>query len=218
MTYTIWLGNPYKLHYDWQALCSAVAKIFRPAIAEFDKTNGKRKLHNVRCASTPTLPAIGPQDLLIYVVPTRDFGFGGVDFGSTEEGRPQDNAGLTVATAGQVCSEVFVADNIISGSGVTLRADFLTTKPPEIEVNVKRDPGFMAKTIYHEALHNRTGMADSLHAKSGLSIGRAAIGPADTLSTADKKLMAKHLLRGTVPGKRGSETQWTGGWSAVAQR
>ena len=218
MTYNIWLGNPYRLHYKWDALCTEVASLFSPAIGRYDRTHTPR-LERVRCRSTMQRPQLGRLDLLVYVVPIRDFGFGGVDFAPNAGGRGQDNAGFTVTSAGDVCSEVYVGDMMQSGSGIKLRADFLTTDPPEIEVNVKRDPKFLAKIIYHEALHNRTDRGDALHAIAGLSIGAATFGETDSLSEADRTVMARNLDRTTTRGRRRRPlTQWTGGWTAANSR
>lgn len=208
MAYQIWLGNPYEMHYDWQQLCLEVESLFTPVIERHDSKH-KRKLDTVRCTSRFTRPAIGPTDLIVYVVPAPSYGFVGVDFGT---GGRVDAGGLTLPYGGQVCSEAYVADAVVSSVGVKLRVDRLSLDPPLIDVDQKRDPSLMAKLIYHEALHNRTGYGNrKLHNTSGVSLGQATISPTHAQSKKDIELMASYLLHA-------KPTQWTGGWAAVDTR
>jgi hypothetical protein len=209
MAYQIWLGNPYELHYDWNALCAEVKKLFIPVIKEFDGNHKKNKFNTVNCSSRFDKPHISMQDLLVYVVPEPNFGFVGVDFGT---GGREHAAGLTLPYSGQVCSEAYVSDGQINGEGVKLRVDRMSTEPPLINVNTKRDPALLARVIFHEALHNRTGYDDhKLHNAKGVKLGRAEItSSALAPSPKDIELMADNLLRKTP--------QWTGGWEAINNR
>ncbi|NJN47598.1 MAG: hypothetical protein HC808_15230 [Candidatus Competibacteraceae bacterium] len=210
MAYQIWLGNPYELHYNWSTLCAEVKKLFIPVIKKFDESHKNRKFNTVNCNSRFDKPAIGPNDLVVYVVPAPNFGFVGVDFG---EGGREHAAGLTLPYGGQVCSEVYVSDGQINGEGVKLRVDRMSAEPPVINVNTKRSAALLARLVFHEALHNKTGYGDhKLHNSKGVVIGKEEITSA-TLdpSPKDIELMADHLLNKKT-------SQWKGGWEAVNNR
>ncbi|MEE4376634.1 MAG: hypothetical protein V2J55_03865 [Candidatus Competibacteraceae bacterium] len=209
MAYQIWLGNPYELHYNWSKLCAEVKKLFIPVINKFDESHKNHKLNTVNCNSRFDKPAIGPNDLVIYVVPAPNFGFVGVDFGT---GGRAHAAGLTMQYGGQVCSEVYVSDGQINGEGVKLRVDRMSNEPPVINVKNKRDPELLARVIFHEALHNLTGFGDhKLHNASGVEIGQASVSAAMEPSLKDKQLMANNLLNKKA-------NQWKGGWEALNAR
>ncbi len=219
MAYQIWLGNPYELHFAWNGLCTEVARIFQPVIAEFDSNQrvARNRFGEVLCSSRIERPVVGPRDLLVYVVPEPNFGFIGVDFGT---GDRLIAAGLTLRypiniggrNVRQVASEVSVSgERIATGPGATLRVDWLTTTPPTIRVDEKRSVGLIARVIFHEALHNRTGMGNhALHTHPGVRLGGEPIRETDMPSREDIRLMAKRLTNPT--------RQWTGGWAALDAR
>jgi hypothetical protein len=213
MAYQIWLGNPYKMHYDWPALCSEVAKLFQAVIKAYDAAH-KRKLGTVLVSSRFDEPTIAPRDLIVYVVPEPSYGFVGVDFGT---GGRVHAGGLTLPWRGQVCSEVYVADQGVATGGVEVRVDRLKTNPPVITVDQKRDPECLAKLIYHEALHNRTGWGDrQLHGHRGVSLGKEVVNCRAARSKQDTTLMARNLLRAKLDKK--PYRQWTRGWAAALKR
>ena len=218
MAYQIWLGNPYKLHFHWNALCAEVVKLFRPVIDEYDSQQKvrSRRFGSVRCSSRMTLPLVGARDLLVYVVPTPQYGFVGVDFG---RGGREIAGGLTLTWrinlkgkhVRRVASEVSVSDHDVVSGGAILRVDWLTTSPPTIRVNKKYSVGMVARLIFHEALHNRTGLGNrALHHHPGVRLGKAVVPNTGKPSQEDIRLMAGQLRRPV--------RQWTGGWDALAER
>ncbi|MCA9420292.1 MAG: hypothetical protein KC587_14530 [Nitrospira sp.] len=219
MAYQIWLGNPYELHFDWNKLCAEVVKLFRPVIVEYDSRQKvkSRRFGTVRCSSRIERPQVGARDLLVYVVPEPQFGFVGVEFGT---GGREIAGGLTltdhVTVSGrrvrQVASEVSLSGGqIATGPGATLRVDRLSTTPPTIRVDKKRSVGTVARVIFHEALHNRTGMGNrALHTHPGVRLGEEFVPTTGMPSKADIRLMADHLTNPIG--------QWTGGWAALDAR
>lgn len=219
MAYQIWLGNPYELHFDWDGLCTEVAKLFQPVIVEFDSSQrlAKNRFGTVLCSSRIEPPKVGARDLLVYVVPEPQFGFVGIDFGT---GGREIAGGLTltdhVIVGGrrvrQVASEVSVSGGqITTGPGATLRVDRLSTTPPTIRVDKKRSVGTVARIIFHEALHNRTGLGNrALHNHPGVRLGEEFVPTTGMPSSEDIRLMANHLTNPTG--------QWTGGWAALDAR
>lgn len=63
MNYTVWLANPVRLHFSWQALCEAVQNYYAPVVA------GNRDFSGVCVRSTMSAPAMQPGAVLVYVLP-----------------------------------------------------------------------------------------------------------------------------------------------------
>ena len=215
MALQVCLANPYELHYDWNSLCQHVQLLLRPVVELFDERNPRNRLHNVSVRSSfDPMPVTG-DDLLVYVVPTRLFGFVGVDFASELGGR-EDADGLTGFTAGEVCSEAYAAEpDLVGGDEQKLRVDRLTTEGNLLGVESRRDPSCLAKVIFHEFMHNRSGQGDRMHDNPELTIGRSVDCRQD-VSPADRAFLADHLRRD--PRNRRWRQQWTGGWAVVNNR
>ncbi|MBX2880428.1 MAG: hypothetical protein KTR32_10875 [Granulosicoccus sp.] len=63
--YNIYLGNPYRMTYDWQELVEAVWDLFKPAVDVSGQFN------TLRVKSTRTAPVLRRHELLCYVLPGR---------------------------------------------------------------------------------------------------------------------------------------------------
>jgi hypothetical protein len=138
-------------------------------------------------------------------VPGPDFGFVGVEFGS---GGREKAGGLTLPDGGKVASEVCVSKGEVNGGQIKLIVDRMT-RP--LMVGVKFTPTLVAKLIYHEALHNRTGFGNhKLHTWPGIGLGQEEINEHTEQKQADIDLMADYLVKG-LPN-------WTGGWDALDAR
>lgn len=219
MSLQICLANPYELHFNWKGLRSDVESLFTDVTKEYNRSRGKKpRLGNIRCVSTIELPKLGPNDLLVYVVPTPEFGFSGLQFGPCKDEDFREshgkqcghnaNGGLTEFHGGMVCTEVYVGDGLGTVGGETLRVDRLSMDPPTIDCAVKRKTGHVARLIFHELLHNRLGKEDDMHDIPKLFLGKAKVPEAGRPSPRDVSEMAKHLMR---KGHR----PWTGGFDLV---
>jgi len=63
--YNIYLGNPYRMKYEWQELVDAVADFFKPVVDATDRFD------TVKVRSTRTAPVLARHELLCYVLPSR---------------------------------------------------------------------------------------------------------------------------------------------------
>ena len=98
-TYNIYLGNPTRMRYRWDVLCTAVFNHFIEVVratSDYDR---------LRVRSTMTPPSIGNRDFLVYIVPGNldavvaphyNQGFGG------------DADGFTAWNSDETGSEVYV--------------------------------------------------------------------------------------------------------------
>ena len=143
MPLQIWLLNPYEIRYPWDELRQNVKTLMEPVVAKRDE--GKKvKYGHVHVHSRYIKPPIGPNDLAVYVVPTKEFGFVGVSFGN---GMREHGDGLTTHKSGQACSEIYLGRQVVktpTNGAVLIKADRLTNtrecgstngilpKPPQI--------------------------------------------------------------------------------------
>ena len=207
MALQIWLLNPYQLHYSWAELCSQVSTLMKPVVGLYD-ANNKVKFGSVSVNNRYTIPPITARDLAIYVVPTRNYGFVGTDFGKS--GHRKDAGGLTSPpSGGQSCSEAYVGDEEIAGTnGEFIQVDTLEKNPKGVYVNRKASPMLLAKVIYHELMH---WSEEKLHSYKGVSLGKDVTYEYAPQSEVDIKILADHL---TSHGQR----FWTGAWEAMRGR
>lgn len=61
--FTVYLGNPTEMKYDWNALVSEVFDLMLPVVKE------SKKFKKLRVRSTMTAPVVADHELLCYVVP-----------------------------------------------------------------------------------------------------------------------------------------------------
>ena len=118
------------------------------------------------------------------------------------------NGGSTARGLPSVCSEIYVAGEEVVGGSLLLRVDRLTDR--NRHVNRKNEYVYAARLIYHEALHNLTGIGKAMHSKRGLYLGKKEVPRTGPPSDEDTKLLARHL--------RSGRSQWKSGWDSVAQR
>lgn len=214
MALQIWLLNPYKLHYNWDALRSQVETLMKPVVDLYDSNSkNKTKFGSVLVSNRYTIPPIVARDLAIYVVPTPLFGFVGTDFGGS--GHDEDAGGLTSEPiGGQSCCEAYVGDKEIVGTtDKFIQVDVLDKNPKGVYVNEIASPMLLAKVIYHELMHYVTPKwsEHKMHNYPDVSLGKKKVEEYARHSDADKKILAGHL---TSHGLR----FWTGAWAAMGKR
>lgn len=127
--------------------------------------------------STMQKPSLLPHEMLIYVVPGLAHGVIADRFGQSSHG--EDQYGLTQWEGALTGAEVYVR-------GLA--------------------PKYVAKFVFHEALHAKTHLGKSLHGKGGLANGHLDYYDAAQTS-ANVSLMSKNLKNAYSP--------WTGGFDAV---
>ena len=153
MPLQIWLLNPYEIRYPWDELRVNVQKLMQPVVAKRD-ADKKVKYGSVVVHNRYIKPTIGPNDLAVYVVPTKEFGFVGVSFGS---GMRKHGDGLTTHKSGQACSEIYLGRQVVKTSGTLLiKADRLTNEDKGVHVLDRYSPQGAANLVFHELLHNVT--------------------------------------------------------------
>jgi hypothetical protein len=199
MRFDLVLGNPYKEKYRWQELCESVFALFSPCIKAYNsqkkKPNGNFEL---RVRSTMDKPKLQPSDLLIYVVKTTNHGVLSAKFADVPGIENYEAAGKAVPPQGKqklVAAEVYME--------IPTNPD----APWHMWEMVRLSPTQLAKMIFHEALHLKTGFSDaSLHNKGGL----AHAYPLDKELTthganSNVALMAAHIHKHL--------NVWTEGWA-----
>jgi len=83
--YKVYLGNPYRMKYDWQELVEAVAVLFKPVI------DASSRFDALRVRSTRTAPVLARHELLCYVLPARGSSvITSENFGSAASSRGED--------------------------------------------------------------------------------------------------------------------------------
>jgi hypothetical protein len=198
MDLRLWIGNPYELHYNWAALKADLHKLFDPVVKA---SSGYRAFVP---ENRKTKPAIMPNDLLVYIVPTYMYGFIGRGFGPDGSDADRDTGGFTRPYEGKTCSEVYVGDPHEGSSPVTLQVDRMDASHKNLPLDVIRPPAFMARLIFHEMLHNQTAYYDKLHNHDGLR--RAEIKESTPLTDTNIKLMKAAIDDKII------RHQWNGAW------
>ncbi|SON55555.1 hypothetical protein HDIA_2014 [Hartmannibacter diazotrophicus] len=151
------LGNPYKLQYKWQQLCEELAGLLKKSL------NGE----TVRVYSTMAKPALGPEDVMVYVVPNEEMGRVAEHFDVRDGG----NALGCTFTGEKSASEVYI-DSEYAGE--------------------KLPPDYVAKLIWHEIAHNKSRLGNhKMHRGHGLL--QAFVRSRDGLTSDDIKFMRKHI-------------------------
>ncbi|MGD9587815.1 MAG: hypothetical protein AB7Q37_08020 [Pyrinomonadaceae bacterium] len=213
MALNIWLLNPYKIRYPWEELRLLVTNLMQPVVALRDKNYrpaGREKFVSVNVQNRYSRPGLGPHDLACYVLPVKNFGFGGVDFGKTDEGRPE-SAGLTTHADKVVCSEVYLGEEIVeSETAFLLKVDKMTNPEKGVWVKERWNPQYVSRLIYHELMHNVTPKwsEKKLHVQPGVSVGKESPERNASQSKDDIRILAKHM-------DTAENSQWLGGFDIV---
>lgn len=134
MKYSIYLCNPFRMVYRWQDLCEELHKLFEPVI----QASSTFTSHRVR--STMQAPAVKPQELLIYVVPSR---------------------------SDALVQPFFEVKYDASADGCTAWHSKHGTGSEIYRGNWS--PKELARLAYHEAMHNKLHKDKSLHGLGGLA-------------------------------------------------
>ena len=212
MAWNVWLGNPYELHFNWRALNAELTALLTPVVKLHDNDVAKReKFGSVSVHSTVKPVTLTRHDLLVYVVPTPNFGFIGADFG--DNGHLSDAGGGCSTIGNQVCTEAYVAEEGKVGGTETVVIDRLNADVRDHVVSNRRDVRTLAKLIIHEAMHNRTQSFEKMHSKPGMQVGAADISKKTSFGESDKKLLAKHLRK-----SKHDPLEWTGAWNKLSVR
>lgn len=122
-------------------------------------------------------------------------------------GRP-DSGGLTVHKGKQVCSEVYLGEEIVQSSVAKfISVERMTNPEKGVYVKERWEPSYVARLIYHELLHNVTPQwsEETLHGKKGVSIGKEGPARSAPQSGKDIEILATHM-------DTAGNTQWTGGF------
>ena len=127
--------------------------------------------------STMAKPSLLPHELLVYVVPAPSHGVIGTRFGST--GNAEDQYGYTKWEGVETGAEVYVR---------------------------QLEPKYVAKFVFHEALHAKTHLEAGLHKKGGLADGHLDYQDA-VLTKKNVALMSDNLRNNYAP--------WMGGFDAI---
>ena len=154
----ICLGNPYKLKYKWTSLCEELVGLMKKSIKKGDK---------IRVYSTMSKPALGPEDVMVYIVPNEGMARVAEHFNVRDGG----NAfGCTVIGEQSAC-EVYI-DSEYAGE--------------------KLQPTYVSKLIWHEVAHNKSRLSNhKMHRGSGLL--KAVVSDRDGLTPEDIQFMRKHV-------------------------
>lgn len=96
MLINVYLGNPFKTTYRWQSLCEEVLALLKPSI--------NFKKHKLRVASTMTKPPLHPADVVVYMLPDRDYS----QMGLLGYDRADPNDGGATRPAEPCASEVYL--------------------------------------------------------------------------------------------------------------
>lgn len=207
MALQVWLLNPYQIQYPWQELCLQVKSLLKPVVDKRDASaKTKTKFGDVNVYSRFTKPTVGADDLAVYVVPVKNFGFVGVGFGSS--GRPHNAAGLTTYSGNQVCSEIYLGEEVSANSpGEVIKVERMTNDIKGVRVKKRFSTRLAANLIFHELQHNVTPNWDEnkLHGISDVSIGKESVGENSMQSEKDVKIIAENV-------DVGKQRQWTGAW------
>ncbi len=207
MPLQVWLLNPYQIKYPWAELVMEVQSLMRPVVERRDKAH-KHKLGSVSVSNRYTRPPVGARDLAAYIVPAKNYGFVGVGFGSG--GREDSSGGLTTYDGGQVCSEVYLGEEVSGGSNAELiKVERMTNTAKGVYVDKRRAPKFVAKIVFHELLHNVTPLWNEtkLHHTGGVSIGLEGVGSNSAQSDKDISILADNLDAAVA-----RQRQWVGAW------
>ncbi len=211
MPLEIWLLNPYEIRYPWDELRQNVKTLMEPVVAKRDE--GKKvKYGHVHVHSRYIKPTIGPNDLAVYVVPAKEFGFVGVSFGN---GMREHGDGLTTHKSGQACSEIYLGRQVVktpTNGAVLIKADRLTNEHKGVWVNERYTPQTAANLVFHELLHNVTPSWDEyqLHGTAKVSLGQESVSHNTPQSGKDIEILAEHM-------QKVKHTQWTGAWTAMSE-
>jgi hypothetical protein len=179
----------------------------RPVVEKRDKS-AQVKFGSVNVSSRYKKPALGPNDLAVYVVPIKNFGFVGVGFGTS--GRPHNAAGLTTYVGDKVCSEIYLGEEVSANSvGELITVERMTNADQGVFVKKRFSVRFAANLIFHELQHNVTPNWDEnkLHGINGVNIGKESVGENSMQSEKDIKIVVEN-----VDAANAKQTQWLGAW------
>ena len=152
------LGNPHKLNYQWKTLCDEVYTLMKKSV----KMGGKLRVY-----STMAKPALGAEDVMVYIVPNEEMSRVAEHFNVRDE---SDALGCTY-TGDQSASEVYIA------------GEYADEKLP---------PDYVAKLIWHEIAHNKSKLGNhKMHRGKGLL--QSFVRSRNSLESDDIKFMRKHL-------------------------
>jgi hypothetical protein len=138
--FNVWLANPQKLKFNWNALCEEVANHFLYVVKETDEFNG------VVVRSTMTRPVLHAHDLMVYIIGAKHSSVVAAKFGPGG------------GTGGYTAFEM-------SGKRLTASEAYMHAQGDELRLN----PRQLAIMVFHEAMHNVLQEGEKMHSRGGMA-------------------------------------------------